>query len=230
MVHRSTLAACVLSVALGSAVLAQTSSTESTSVKQTTKSGEVVSVAGNKVVVKEADGTHEYNLPDGFKFKLDGRDVGVDELKPGMQVSAVITDRITTREVTATRVVSGTVMQVAPGGIVLKDSQGNLKSYNFKDPDGNDVYFSSNGKEVSLRTVKTGERLTGTFVTKLPPQTVSQRSAVARAVAPAEPAPQVAAAAPATLPKTGSPLPLVGLLAVLSAGLALLLRAARAGR
>ncbi len=141
-------------------------------------------------------------------------------------IGAVITDKVTTRQVTVTRVVSGTVMQVAPGGIVLKDQKGDLKSYNFKDPDGNDVYFVKDGKEVLLRSVKKGEHLTGTFVTTLPPQQIAQRSVKAKAVAPAE-EPVAVAAAPARMPKTASPLPLVGLLAALSAGIGATLRAVR---
>ena len=112
---------------------------------------------------------------------------------------------------------------------MLKDQNGDLKSYNFKDPAGNDIYFVRDGKEVPLRSVKVGDRLSGTFVTTLPAQQISQRSAVARATEPS-PAPEpavVAAATPRARPKTASPLPLVGLLAALSAGVALTLRAAR---
>lgn len=234
MVRHSTLGACVLSLALVSAASAQTSSTEATSVMRTVKAGEVVSVAGNKVVLREADGNHEYTLPEGFKFQIDGRDVGVDQLQPGMKVGAMITDKVTTRDVTETRIASGTVVQIAPGGIVVQDAQKAFKSYNFKDADGNDIYYVKDGKEVSLRDVKKGERLSGTFITKYPAQTTSQRSVSATAVAPPPPAPSpgpaVAAVTPARLPKTASPVPLIGLLAALSAGLALALRAARAGR
>jgi hypothetical protein len=234
MSRQSRISVCLLSIAVAPLALAQTSSTESTAVKQTVKSGEVQTVAGNKVVLKEADGMHEYNLPDGFKFRLDGRDVGVDEIQPGMKVDAVVTDKITTRNVQVTRVVSGTVMQVAPGGVVLKMNEtGELKSYNFKDPAGNEIYFARDGKQVSLRDVKKGDVLTGTFVTTLPPQITTQRTATARATAPARaeaPPTTVAAAAPSQLPKTASPLPLVGLLAALSAGIALALRALRISR
>jgi hypothetical protein len=225
MSFQSRIAVCLLSLAVAPAAIAQTTSTESTTVKQTLKQGTVESVAGNKVVLREADGTHEYTLPDGFVFQLDGKPVGVDQIKPGMQVGAVITDKVTIRNVTVTRVAKGTVMQVAPGGIVLKDENGELKSYNFKDPDGNDVYFAKDGKQVALRTVKKGERLQGTFVTVLPPTTTTQRSAVAHATTPAEPAPATVAAA--RMPKTASPLPLLGLLALVSGGIALTLRAAR---
>jgi len=73
-------------------------------------------------------------------------------------------------------------------------------------------------------------KTSGTLVTTLPPTQTKQRSAVARATAADEPAPaQVAAAAPA-MPKTASPLPLLGLLALVSGGIALSLRAVRALR
>ena len=228
------VAACMLSLTVVPAALAQQSAstaTESTAVRNTTKSGTVESVAGNKVVLREADGLHEYNLPDGFKFQLDGREVGVSDIKPGMAVNAQITDTVVTRQVKLTRIDSGTVAQVAPGGIVLKEKDGNLKSYDFKDAAGNDIYFVRDGKEVSLRNVKVGERLSGTFVSTLPPQQTSQRAVVAKATAPAAPAPQaVAVATPAKLPRTASPLPLLGLLALVSAGVAMALRGARALR
>ena len=99
MSAQSRIAACLLSLAVSAVALAQTgaSSTESTAVKQTLKQGTVESVAGNKVVLREADGPHEYTLPDGFKFQLNGQSVGVDQIKPGMQVGAVVTDKITGR-------------------------------------------------------------------------------------------------------------------------------------
>ncbi|HEY1907275.1 MAG TPA: hypothetical protein VGG91_14610, partial [Myxococcaceae bacterium] len=176
---------------------------------------------------------HEYTLPDGFKFDVNGQPVGVDQVQPGMTVGAMITDRVTTRQVRETRVASATVMQVAPGGIVVKTADGALKSYDFKDAAGNDIYFVRDGKQVSLRDVKKGERLSGTFITTLPPQEITQRSVVAGATAPApaEPAPAaVAAATPRRLPRTASPLPLLGLLALVSAGVALALRGVRALR
>lgn len=221
---------------LAPVALSQTSgstATESTAVRTQIKSGVVESVAGNKVVLREADGLHEYNLPDGFKFQLNGADVGVADIKPGMTVNAAVTDKVTTRNVTLTRIASGTVAQVAPGGIVLKTADGDLKSYNFKDAAGNDIYYARDGKEVPLRNVKLGERLSGTFVSTLPEQQTSQRTVVAKATEPAPPpepaAPvAVAAATPRKLPKTASPLPLLGLLALVSGGIALSLRAARA--
>ena len=233
MSSQSRIAACLLSLAFSPAALAQatgTTTTESTSVTHRVKAGTVVSVDGNKVVLRESDGDHQYNLPDGFKFDLDGRSVGVDEIKPGMKIGAVITDKVTTRNVTVTQVASATVMQVAPGGIVVKTSKGELKSYDFKDSAGNDIYMVKDGKQIPLNSVKKGDKLTGTLVSTLPPTITTERTAKAKAVAPAAEPTTVAAVEPARLPKTASPLPLIGLLAVLSAGIALALRKARLAR
>ena len=228
------IAVCLASLMLAPVALGQqtgTTSTESNAYNTQTKSGVVETVAGNKVVLREADGLHEYNLPDGFKFQLDGRDVGVADIQPGMTVKAAVTDKVTTRNVTVTRIESGTVAQVAPGGIVIQEKGGDLKSYDFKDSSGNDIYYVKDGKELSLRNVKKGEKLSGSFISTLPAQQVSQRTVVAKATEPAPPpAPEpvaVAAATPRRLPKTASPLPLLGLLALVAGGLALSLRAAR---
>jgi hypothetical protein len=203
-----------------------------TTVRHTSVNGQIVSVSGSRVLVKEADGLHEYTVPEGFKFHSANGDVGVADLQPGMTVDAVITDRITVKDVVTTENVSGTVAQVAPGGIVVKTSNNELKSYNFKDENGNDVRMNFNGKDVSLRDVKVGDRLNGTIVTKYGPQTTTLRSATASVTpAPQEsPPPAMAAAAPAKakkLPHTASPLPLLGLLAGMSLLTALGLRAAR---
>jgi hypothetical protein len=209
------------------------SASAQTTVRHTSVNGQIVSVGGNRVLVKESDGLHEYTVPEGFKFHSANGDIGVADLQPGMTVDAVITDKTTVKDVVTTENVSGTVAQVAPGGIVVKTSNNELKSYNFKDENGNDVRMNFNGKDVSLRDVKVGDRLSGTIVTKYGPQTTTLRSATASVASPpAEPAPPpaMAAATPAhskKLPHTASPLPLVGLLAGLSLMAALGLRAAR---
>src|SRR5262249_27907978 len=148
------------------------SATESTVSKRSNISGEIIAVAGNRVLVKEADGMHEYNVPEGFKFQMGGQNVTVADLKPGMKVDAVVTDQTIVRDVTTVQTVSGTVKQAAPAGIVVQDAKGNLKSYDFKDADGNDVRMMVNGKDVPLRDVGLGDRLQGTIVTKYAPQKI----------------------------------------------------------
>jgi hypothetical protein len=218
-----TTALCVITSA---PAVAQTS--ELTTSKQTQKSGVIQAVYGNHVVVQEASGTHEYTVPEGFKFQMDGQNLTVADLKPGMKVSATINEQTTTRDVTTTKVVSGQVVQVAPGGIVVKDSKGQYKSYGSKDVQGRDVTIVRNGKEIPISDLKLGDKLDATIVSTLPPQVVTKRSVTANltpaAPATSSPPTAVASAEPATLPKTGSPLPLLGLLAGIALATALLLR------
>ena len=232
---RSALWMSALCAVLSVPAAAQTSVTTTT---RTNVNGQIVSVGGNRVLVKEADGVHEYTVPDGFKFHSANGMIGVADLQPGMNVDAVITDKTTVKDVVTTQNVNGTVAQVAPGGIVVKTANNDLQSYNFKDENGNDIRMMFNGKDIPLRDVKLGDRLSGTIVTKYGPQTTSVRSATAAVSTPAPPPapaadttpPVVAAATPARskrLPHTASPLPLVGVLAGLSLLTALGLRAAR---
>ena len=216
-----------LSIIASLPAVAQT--TEMTSTKTTVKRGVIQAVYGNHVVVKEPDGTREYTVPDGFKFQMDGKNLTVDQLQPGMKVSATINEQTTTRDVTTTKVVSGQVMQVAPGGVVVKAPNGELKSYDVKDAQGRDVTIVRNGKEIPLTDLKVGDKLNATIVTTYPPQVVTKRS-VAATVTPASQPPAAApstAVAATTLPKTGSPLPLLGALAGLALASALLLRGLR---
>ena len=65
--------------------------TKPVEVKTTTiKDGEVVKVQGGTLTTKEADGFHNYNVPAGFKFNVDGRETGIENLSPGMKLNATI--------------------------------------------------------------------------------------------------------------------------------------------
>ena len=157
--------------------------TETTSTKTTQKSGVIETVYGNHVVLKDADGTHEWTVPADFKFQMDGQSLGVADLRPGMKVNATITKETTTRDVTLTRNVSGQVAQVAPGGIVVRDSSGKLTSYAARDWAGRDLTILRPGREIPWRPeeigwqqLRVGDRLNATIVTTLPPQVVTKET------------------------------------------------------
>ena len=94
--------------ALLSAGSASAQTTKSTEVRKF----EVVSVDGNKVVVKGADGAKEITVPEDFRFTVDGKQVSVHELKPGMKGTATITTTTTVTPVKVTEVRNAEVMQV----------------------------------------------------------------------------------------------------------------------
>ena len=49
-----------------------------------TKKFQVISVDGNKLVVRLPEGTRELTVPDDFRFDIDGKMMSVRELQPGM--------------------------------------------------------------------------------------------------------------------------------------------------
>ncbi len=56
----------------------------------TIKDGEVVKASGATLTTREKDGFHNYLIPAGFKFLVDGREVGIESLTTGMKLNATI--------------------------------------------------------------------------------------------------------------------------------------------
>jgi hypothetical protein len=174
--HSYVVAACMLSLGLGSAALAEPSIVMTTETKSAVLTGTVQTVSGNTLTVRDPSGVHAYTVPDGFKFRIGGQEVGIDRLEPGTSITADITDEVDTRDVTDIRKVDGRVMQVTSGGFVLLDPQNEYVSYDFQDARGNDYhYLAPEGHEASLRDVKLGEHLSGEIVTHFPPQVIDER-------------------------------------------------------
>jgi hypothetical protein len=223
---------CV-TVALASAQQ-QTSTTE-------TKRFEVIAVDGSNLVVKLPDGTRELTVPDDFRFTVDGQQLSVHDLKPGMKGTATITTKTTMHPVTVTEVKNGTVRQVTGSNVMVQTEQG-FKNFTQGDLDKRGVKIYKDGKVAELSDLHAGDKLSATIVTARPHRAVTEKevqATLARAesgapsAAQAAPAPAAAAtsgseAAPPArkLPKTASPIPLVGLVGVLSLffGVALTIR------
>ena len=77
----------------------------------TIKDGEVVKVSGANLTTKEKDGFHNYIVPKGFKFLVDGKETGIEGLGPGMKLNATI---VTTSAAMTTETTRGGVTGKAP--------------------------------------------------------------------------------------------------------------------
>ena len=208
-------------------------------------------VSGNDVVVKADDGTirHFPNVAESVRVNVDGQMLGVHDLKPGMHVTRTITTTTTPKTITTVQSVTGTVWFVTPPlSVILTLADG--KNQEFKIPKGQkfnvngqmvDAFGLQKGMQITAtrivevpQTVVTEQRrLTGKMPPPPPPippdQPILVVVSVERPVPAAAPAPapapvQTAAApepAPTKLPKTGSNLPLLGLLGFTSLSLAL---------
>ena len=221
-----------MAVILTAAVsLAQQSTTTSTQ----TKTFEVIAVNGNDLVVKLPEGTRELTVNDDFRFTVDGKQLSVHDLKPGMKGSAVVTTKTTITPVTVTEIKNGTVMQASGPSIIVKTDQG-IKMFSQGDVDKRGVKIVRNGQPAVINDFHQGDQISATIITTHPPHVMTEKQvtatlakAGAAPAASAGPAPAMAAApaaeAPAAkhLPKTASLWPTLWLASALSLGLGIFL-------
>ncbi len=220
-------------VALTFAVTAQAQAL----VKQEITNGTVVNVGDNFLVVKLADGTVKgFDVPAGFMFDQAGTQVPLSALKPGQVITASIT---TTEPLTeqVEEVKDATVVKTIHRDLFVKLADGTYRQYDV--PKG--YRFDVDGKELAVFQLQPGMKLTTTIVSEKEVKTMTEaevQAAVPKheahpwherhpavAAAPAATAAPEATTAPAAapakkLPKTASPLPLIGLLGLISLGLA----------
>jgi LPXTG-motif cell wall-anchored protein len=210
----------------------------------TVKSGTVIYVSGNDLLVKLPDGAVEhFVVGDSQTFTVDGKQMTIRDLKAGTHLTQTITTKTTPKTIVTTRTIDGKVWHVSPPSyVILTLPDGTNKEY--KVPKGQT--FNINGKEQTVFQLKKGMTVSATVVTEEPITEASQHRSVtgvapkpqvADTVAvmlvetptqPAQPT-QTAAAepAPTALPKTGSEWPLVGLLGLGSLGAGMLTRRIR---
>ncbi|HET7106973.1 MAG TPA: hypothetical protein VFI38_09195 [Candidatus Acidoferrum sp.] len=241
------LAGGALCIAFSLPSAAQVKSTETAEhgapVKQVNvERGEVVYVSGNDVVIKMEDGSlrNFFNVPDSTTITVDGKQLNVHQLKPGMKVERQTITTTTPRIITKVETVTGKVWQVSPpSSVILTLEDGSNQA--FKIPQGQK--FMIDGEEKDAFGLKKGMNISAQRITEVPETVVTQEvrrtgtmppppaapkqdvpvlivSAPAAApvqTAAAQPAP--AEPAPTKLPKTASLLPLLGLLGMLFCGL-----------
>jgi LPXTG-motif cell wall-anchored protein len=239
------------------ATCAQVQTESSTKSGQATKEvkverAEVVYVSGNDLVVKMEDGQirHVANVPESARVNVDGKELGIHDLKPGMKLQRTITTTTTPRTVTTVQSVTGKVFHVTPPtSVILTLEDGTNQS--FRIPKGQK--FDVDGQQMDAFGLKKGMRISATKIVEVPETVVEQQRKLTGSMPPPPPpppadkpvlvvmmqqpapaqapaaAPEVAKAepAPTSLPKTGSLAPLVGLLGLVSLMLSLSMSAVR---
>ena len=240
------VAAVCLTVTLNISAQVQTTTNTTqgkASVVTQVEKGEIVFVSGNSVVVKMADGSlrHFNNVPESARVTVDGQQLGVHDLKAGMKVQKTITTTTTPETVTTVKSVTGKVWFINPPSTVILTMEDG-KNQEFKIPNGQK--FNVDGQLVDAWGLKKGMTVNATKVVEAPAVVVAQRAKLTGEMPTPPPPPadvpilvveevaapvQVAQAAPA-LPKTGSELPLIGLLGLLSLASSYGLRMSRQSR
>jgi hypothetical protein len=244
------LAIGALCLALTASISAQVQTQTSTATGKTTKevaieNGEVVAVEGNSLFVKMSDGTlRDFpNVPENAKVTVDGQQLGIHELKPGMKLQRTTVTSTTPQVVTTIETVTGKVWHITPPLSVILTME-NGENQQFKIPDGQK--FMVDGKETDAWGLKKGMKVTAMRITETPLTLTSQHTQVTGTMS-ADEAVLIAkgggkggagttagtttgttTTASNQLPKTATGLPLVGILGLLlistSLGMSLLRR------
>ena len=167
---------------------AQVQSTTTTSSGVPTKevtieSGVVVAVAGNDLFVKMADGTlrHFPNIPDSVRATVDGQQLGIHDLKPGMKLVRATVTTTTPQVVTTVQSVTGKVWHVTPPLSVILTLE-NGQNQEFRIPDGQK--FVVDGKEVDAWSLREGMVVTATKIVEEPTTVVTKQKVVAGTMPP----------------------------------------------
>jgi len=211
---------------------------QTTTASSQTKAFEVIGVDGNMLIVNLPEGTREINVPAGFMFTVNGQQLTVGQLKPGMKGTATITTKTTVTPVTVTEVKSGTVMQSSGNSIIVRTGD-QVKMFTQGDIDKRGVKILRDGRPATISDFRQGDQLTATIVTSMPPHVMTEKevqATLAKGGAPAasassgagaagmktqssQSAAQTQSGAPSgaarELPKTASSWPLLALVSVL---------------
>jgi hypothetical protein len=200
-----TLASCALILFCASA------GAQETKKEVETRNFEIISVDGNKVVYRSSAGVKEITLADDFKLDMDGKKIGVHDLKPGMKGTAYLTRTTTTVPVVVTEVRSAEVLAVSGNTIIVRGQNG-VRKFTIDDVRDKNITIMKEGQRVELQGLRVGDRLTATIITRGAPKVMTEaelRASVAAlpptAVPAAPTAAPAAAAPPAEAPATAAP-------------------------
>jgi hypothetical protein len=187
---------------------------------------------------------HITNVPESTRIMVDGKELGVHDLKPGMKLQRTITTTTTPKTVTTVKTVTGKVWHVTPPNSVILKLEDNTTE-RFSIPKGQK--FMVNGQETDAFGLKKGMTISATKVVEEPETVVEHQKQLTGSMPPPPPPPpadqpilvvmMARATPPPTpsepaqeLPKTGSLLPLIGLLGAVALAAGLGLRAVRLTR
>ena len=143
------------------------------------KKFEIIAVDGNHVVVKnEAGQNQELTVPDSYRLTVDGRQVSVAELKPGMKGTATVTTTTTVKPVYVTEVKSAKVFRATGSSIILTTPEG-YRTVSAADAAARNATVYKDGQKVDFSSLHEGDVLTATIVTQKRPEILTERQVTA---------------------------------------------------
>jgi hypothetical protein len=147
--------------------------------------GEVVYVSGHDLILKMDDGTIRHIVvPDTATATVDGKQIGIHDVKVGMKLQKTISTTTTPTTITKVDTVTGKVFHVTPPlSVILTLDDGTNQE--FKIPEGQK--FDVDGQTVDAWGLREGMKISATKVTETPETVVSQKAIVTGKMPPPPP-------------------------------------------
>jgi len=171
------LAAIMVCAGVSMVLMAQQVSTSETekgapSRQARVERGEVVYVSGNDLVVKMENGeVRHITVPDSARATVDGKELSVHDLKPGMKLQRTITTTTRPQVVTTVTTIKGKVFNVnPPNTVILTLPEGNKQ---YKIP--KDQKFMIDGEEKTAFDLRKGMNVSATVIQQVPETVVAQQ-------------------------------------------------------
>ena len=159
---------------------------------------EVLAVEGNRLVYRDQRGTHEITVPNDFRMNVDGKQMAVKELKPGMKGTATVTNTTTITPVTVTDIKEAVVLSTTATSVVVRGPDNVRRRFTQSELDKRGIAIFRDGKLIQVSQLNPGDNLTAMIVSSQAPTIVTETDVDAKmAQAKAAPAPAKAEPAPA---------------------------------
>ena len=172
--------------------------------------GTVVYFSGNSCVIKAEDGTlrHFDNVPDSVTVTVDGKQLNIHQIQPGMVLERQTITTTTPRMITTVKTVTGTVWVVNPPSMVILTLEDGTNQ-KFTIPKGQ--MFTVDGQQTDAFGIRKGMKIDAQKIVEQPETVVSQQIKRTGIAPPPPPAPKadvpmlVAVEAPAPAPVETQP-------------------------
>ena len=147
--------------------------------------GEVVYVSGHDLILKMENGEYRhFNVPDSATATVDGKQIGIHDVKVGMTLQKTISTTTTPTTITKVDAVTGKVFHVVPPlSVTLTLEDGTNQE--FKIPEGQK--FDVDGQMVDAFGLREGMKISATKVTETPETIVTQKAKVTGKMPPPPP-------------------------------------------
>lgn len=180
-----------LSVLLALAALGPIASQAQTTVTSRESNFELLAVDGNTLVVRDQNGTRELTVPQDFMFNVDGKSLGVSDLRAGMKGTATVSTTTIQRPVYVTTIKQGTVTYQTGRSIQIKEDNGRVHKFTQGEVDSRGIRLYMGDSPVRVSQLNPGDAITAIIVTDGKPELLTAQQVDAQLAA--DPAPDAAA-------------------------------------